>query len=511
MGNGISRLLLTMLFSVACNEFDPLCSIHDGTTTAVGGFGSPETTTLLEADSSSGWLYPSKEELYRYYVEGRRKCSELLEVFNSSSSDPGSRYVGVHAGFNHSWPTQLQTHCRGNRALWDFSGMIISPFGPMDRCPTYSKCWFGLMSCGTPNIEKMNSFVQKCAANRKLRINTWSIRSLSVLMRVIGSEIVVPEQRYLTMSTYVPTAAGEDDDVIVAQYFLTRPRTLKEFETLSLLEVRLFEFYPGLLLNSSRSMLEEQGADNCQVVYLGWNEPRCSPQVKGKCSIANTCCGCEKQSFVYGTPVAVNVSDGSTRCIPNAGLHGRVFPPPLPLCTSGNSSHPGRWIASSLRQYGVYCQEGLTMRVNRALSGHSAISVDRKNRVVDVRDRSTNQDRRKAPNNNRESSHKLEKKTNHRTRTTASDARGEDRGWFEASGNPCSVRSETAEDGGQHYWFYAPYSCRYRFYTKKEAALCLRHRNISHIHLSGDSMSRDLLSFVTQFLGAYIVCLQLCD
>lgn len=497
MGNGINWLLLVALSSVACIQFDPLCSIHDGTTAAaVGGFGSPETTTLLEADPSSGWLYPSKEELYRYYVEGKRKCFESLEAFNSS-------YVGVHAGFDHSWSTHLQTHCRGNRALWDFSGMIVSPFGPMDRCPTYSKCWFGLLSCGTPNIKKMNSFMQKCAANSTLRINDWSIKALSVLIRLIGSEIVVPEQRYLTMSTFVPTTAGVDDDVIVAQYYLTRPRTLKEFDTLSSLEVRLFEFYPGLLLNSSRSILEQQGVDNCQVVYLGWNEPRCPQNTVGKCSIANTCCGCEKQSFVYGTPVAVNVSDGSTRCIPTAGLQGReVFPPPLPLCASGNSSHPGRWIASSLRQYRVYCQEGLTetaQGVNRALSGHSAVSVDRgSSRAADVRGRSTN-DRSKALNDSRASDHKSKTKANHRT--TASDARGDDQGWIEASGNPCSIRSETAEDGGQHYWFYAPYACRYRFYPKEEAGLCLRHRNISHIHLSGDSMSRDLLSFVTQFLG----------
>jgi hypothetical protein len=42
---------------------------------------------------------------------------------------------------------------------------------------------------------------------------------------------------------------------------------------------------------------------------------------------------------------------------------------------------------------------------------------------------------------------------------------------------------------------------RYHFYSRPQLRRCLRAKNISHIHLHGDSMSRDFYALVTRYLG----------
>jgi hypothetical protein len=326
----------------------------------------------------------------------------------------------------------------------------------MHLCPTYSKCWFGLLSCGNPKLQQMTTHVidssvgivldEMHVVNRSdYIIRRWSIKGLVTLMRVIGSEIVVPEQRYLNLNRFnIPSASGAvvDDDIIIAQYHLTRPRTTPHFSVLSSLEIRLYEFYPSALMNWDDVMIADYGIHNFQVIYLGWNEYRCDGI--SSCTYKNTCCGCELESFVHGTPVNVSVPDRSENCLQHLKTQE------LPICKPGSSNLPGRWIASSLRQYGPYCNDSNSMISE--MKEHKRLSSS----------------------------------------------------WYEASGNPCLINSDIAdeaEDGGQSHWFYAPYSCRYHFYTREESFRCFADKNISHIHVAGDSMSRDFLSYLCQYFG----------
>ena len=70
-----------------------------------------------------------------------------------------------------------------------------------------------------------------------------------------------------------------------------------------------------------------------------------------------------------------------------------------------------------------------------------------------------------------------------------------------ASGDPCIIRSPDQEEMEEPSWFYAPYNCRYHFYTKFELHQCFQIKNIRHIHFNGDSMSRDLFAYFARYLG----------
>lgn len=61
----------------------------------------------------------------------------------------------------------------------------------------------------------------------------WSIRSLYIHMRIVGEEIVAPEQRVVSFGLN-----GSTVEAIIAQYTLTIPSE-------SSLELRHMEFYPG--------------------------------------------------------------------------------------------------------------------------------------------------------------------------------------------------------------------------------------------------------------------------
>ena len=65
----------------------------------------------------------------------------------------------------------------------------------------------------------------------------------------------------------------------------------------------LYKFYPRALITWDDVMIVDYGIHKFQVVYLGWNEYRCGDN--DTCSLQNTCCGCELDSFVHGTPVCL--------------------------------------------------------------------------------------------------------------------------------------------------------------------------------------------------------------
>ena len=63
------------------------------------------------------------------------------------------------------------------------------------------------------------------------------------------------------------------------------------------------------------------------------------------------------------------------------------------------------------------------------------------------------------------------------------------------------MKNVDPEDRDLSRLFYAPYKCRYKFYVKEELQMCLKIKNITHIHFQGDSMSRDLFAAVSSYLG----------
>jgi hypothetical protein len=72
--------------------------------------------------------------------------------------------------------------------------------------------------------------------------------------------------------------------------------------------------------------------------------------------------------------------------------------------------------------------------------------------------------------------------------------------WFEASGDPCLVNFVPVEDDRAH-WFYAPYTCKYHFYSATERHQCLADQQLTHIHVAGDSMARDFFDYLSDYLG----------
>jgi hypothetical protein len=271
-----------------------------------------------------------------------------------------------------------------------------------------------------------------------------------MLIRVVGAEIVVPDVRYATLS--------DGEDVLIGQYVLTRPASNAQ------LEMRMFELYPSQLLAWSAQQIEEYGMQNIRSMHLGGSEGRCRPWTQ--CKYDNNCCGCDERSFVAGTPAAVNVPDGSARC---PGVRDR----PLPLCPVRDSSQRGRWIASARPEFQPHC------------------------RADAVRSVVFHQDAMHMPKN----AHLADQILQDVGAFNLSAHRYHGEQWFEASGDPCLINSRAPEEDQQTHWFYAPYTCKYHFYSGMELHKCLLDKNLSHIHMAGDSMSRDLFTFISLYLG----------
>lgn len=448
----VTIVYLSFLFGaiglvVSTEKFEPACDIHINNP----GRATPREHLPLKADPA--WSYATTATIEQWYRIGKKQCEMNLAGARSELSFGHAPY---YADANNI-PSNPQ--CRGRSALFDYSGMLLYPFGPYQACTTYSKCWFGVLSCGTPKYddikEKTVPHIQKRLDDINLRdeipaFTRWSLRAMHLLTRVLGAEIVVPDVKYLTLPN--------NDDVLIGQFVLTRPH----HETL--LEIRMYEYYPSALFDWTSLQRDHYGMHNVASVYLGGSEGRCKPWTT--CKHGNNCCGCDEKSFITGSPALFSVKDGSAQC---PDIHAT----PLPLCKARDSSQPGRWIASAIDTFTPHCSAGDT----RNVLFHK-----------DVRHISKD-------------SHPGEHILSHKGRfnITAHHYTGPD--WFEASGDPCLINSKVGEDLSQTHWFYAPYTCKYHFYNSMELHKCLLDQKLSHIHVAGDSMSRDLFSFISLYLG----------
>ena len=282
----------------------------------------------LKTTVEEGWLYASSEEIREWYDAGKKECEAHManNKFSTEYTEPYTDVSRLDFGG--------QGKCRGVDMFYGITGMLVWPFGPKNECPTYKKCWIGLLTCGTPkedNIRKIgadqilkqfqkmvsadkseSSKKRAAAANALPTFTGWSIRALYMYMRVIGNEIVVPTQRYYTLKD----SNRNNVDVIIAQYTLTVPGS-------TLLEIRHHELHHAALYDWSPQQIDEYGMTTAANVFLGGIEERCKPFTK--CTHKNWCCGCDEKSFVVGTPLPLNVPNGEDKC---PGLKST----PLPLC-----------------------------------------------------------------------------------------------------------------------------------------------------------------------------------
>ena len=461
--------------------------------------GSNDYMGSLPETASPGWLYASEADIAKWYEIGKAECNAFLL---SNSSSMGKNFPPPYM-VSKDIPAGGQTKCRGKDMLFALTGVIVWPFGPMETCPTYSKCWFGLLTCGTPKKEALSDLGKSVITDalHKVKPKTplpamsdWSIKALSIHLRVIGLEIIAPEQRLLSIAS---GSSQQHNDVIIAQYFITIP--YDEYK----LEMRLAEIYPSALYQWSQDDIVDNGMLIFGNIYLGGSESRCN---WGRCPYTNVCCGCDEKSFLTGTPKRLisksglaqcpnvqklrDASENSNRAKKSAGGVGDAAGGvgddkgslSLPLCSKMDSTSPGRWILSSKTRQGTsssstplpFCHhEYVTAAFNEIPKASKALKPLVTNKVILVHSNASEQHSHRHHHNS----------------------------WFEASGDPCIVQHIEPEDNGERSWFFAPYECRYHFYKKPELHQCLKSQNISHIHFHGDSMSRELFLYVSRYLG----------
>ena len=459
-------------------EFRSACDLH----TPLASNTSNEVLISrgsLPQKVQTEWLRTSESDIMDWYKKGQAECEAFL---SSNASSLGANYPPPYQEKSEIKYDE-QTKCRGRDMLYSLTGALVWPFGPYENCSTYTRCWFGLLTCGKPKMDSLaslgrttilESLHQSQPQAEVPPMSSWSIRALVIHLRIVGLEIIVPEQRFMSLATGTP---GPNTDVIIAQYVITLP--YKNYK----LEMRHVELYPSALYQWSTKDIDLHGMETPGNIYLGGSETRCSA---GVCRHGSTCCGCDEKSYITGTPITINAMSGIEKCPnvlsmrgPSEKHHKKAGsargaevkadePSHLPLCEAGGGSLPGRWIMSS------------HSRLEHLSDSAPACPRNVTSTAFDQVPKGT------------KAAHDNSSKSSHRHHTGS---------WFEASGDPCIVQNKEAEEIGEKSWFFAPYECRYHFYKKQELQHCMNVQNITHIHFHGDSMSRDLFVYVANYLG----------
>lgn len=452
--------------------FKQECDLHNRNST----LGNKTPPSLLPADGLSDWLFDSPENIQKWYNIGKREC---LDYISTTGKKTKKDFINLPDPYKFGG----QRKCRGVDMLQSVSGMILWPFGPHNKeCPTYSKCWFGILSCGNPKLKHLSNFGKdklydalKFAPHLPQVIpemSKWSIRAMHLHIRLIGSEIVVPEQKIFSIYNNFSTNEKKHymDDYIIAQYTLTLPDPNP-----IQLEVRQMELYHSYLFDWSDAA-RQAGIHTVAPIFLGGSEDRCAPWTR--CDSANFCCGCDEKSYVIGTPIKIKVPDGSKEC---PGVRSKK----LPYCTT--TTEPGRWIDTTAPAFKHKCNIPFTGKNFKVYQNVEKIShagfqayID-----LDIENKNSSTSTSTPPPYPQESGHGFPPHHD----------------WFEGSGNLCLVVDTDPEDNGKKNWVWAPYRCQYHVYQRPTVLKCLKEKEITHINFQGDSMSRDLFMYVISYLG----------
>lgn len=200
--------------------------------------------------------------------------------------------------------------------LFDF-GILFYEFGPLSDCPTYSNCWFGILSCGEFKKDSFSRWYRDLSStvrpipadlesSSQLPLHQipkflgWSLQSLQIQFRIVGPEVLSPE------ITYLPS-----DNVILCSYTLTIPGSYN-------IEVIPREFFPGILFDYS----DTERLEGFDILHSRFLQPTVLNIHPMKSSLVLCNEKEEKQKKPNTKPPKL--------------------PAPLPVCSGGN--HQGRYI-----------------------------------------------------------------------------------------------------------------------------------------------------------------------
>jgi hypothetical protein len=257
----------------------------------VKGVASPEHILPMKQKENS----KSLRNLTEYLKIGNLEC---LKHLNGSSS----------------------SHTSTQQDFLNRYGIFFLHFGPISHCQTFSKCWFGMLSCGKMKSESflkeydeiLNQPRSKGGMQPSLdlpfrdmpKFLGWSMESLNIQFRVAGPEVLFPEVVY-----------SPAKNILLCFYTLTIPGSYR-------IDIAPREFYPGKLFKYTK-MEKIEGYD-----LLGYQSlaQRPRPPVLSVPMISTPLfCDQTKRQRSRTTPI-----------LP------RNLPTPLPYCSKGN--HPGRYL-----------------------------------------------------------------------------------------------------------------------------------------------------------------------
>jgi hypothetical protein len=196
--------------AVVARQFSSQCDVC--------GVTSPRNILPRRKEVNSGDL----KNISHYFKMGQLKCLKLL---NTSTG-----LISIQKQFLSHY------------------GVLFVEFGPQN-CPTFSKCWFGVLSCGKL---KQQSFLQeydealKQNRSKELEYSVplpsrerpkflgWTMQSLNLQFRVVGPEILFPEVVYDRLN-----------NILLCFYTLTLPGSYR-------MQIIPREFYPGMLFGYTK-------------------------------------------------------------------------------------------------------------------------------------------------------------------------------------------------------------------------------------------------------------------
>jgi hypothetical protein len=383
--------------------------------------------------------------LTEYLKIGNLKC---LEHLHGSSSSPTS--------------TQ--------RDFLNRYGIFFLHFGPISHCSTFSKCWFGMLSCGEMKnesfLEEYNRILNQPRSKGGMQPSLdlpfrdmpeflgWSMQSLEIQFRVAGPEVLFPEVVYFPAK-----------NILLCFYTLTIPGSYR-------IDIAPREFYPGKLFKYT-NVEKIEGYD-----LLGYHSLVRGPRpVVLSLPMTSTPLFCDQTNMQQSL---------TTITLP------RNLPTPLPYCSKGN--HPGRFLTiptDSLRICGVSNFAGQ----DRHYIASNQDNNERQLRSILIQkylDQSQ-------PIEHRLLSQELLKHTDR-----------------DSSLCPLIVMNEIAEARDTRHEIFAPYKCRYKYYSPLQvhfifsfsfaslflqAKSCLKILHRTNSYSIGDSLTRDLYASINIFMN----------
>lgn len=212
----------------------------------------------------------AEEDFAQWYERGLEECNAFLDT------KPFQKKQQVSPLFNSAESEVAGTStCRGSRLLYDITGLLVWPFGPIGDCQTHSRCWFGLLTCGSFLEDQFQTTFALPSRQRDSRKwKGWSMGALHVDMSVSGREIVAPRVRHTEFPTPgrhrgSASSPRATTSVLLADYVLTVDGDYS-------VELGLLGLYPGVLYTTggghqTDSSLRRRLLENTK---LGSNKPR---------------------------------------------------------------------------------------------------------------------------------------------------------------------------------------------------------------------------------------------